>query len=54
MPSKYSYNQQKKDAGKGVKVGKIIKKVKKGNKKTYHELEVSTLCATLKVGDKIE
>eukprot|EP01051_Picozoa_sp_SAG22_P003409 SAG22_NODE_165_length_16780_cov_57.761525_5_plen_142_part_00 len=54
MPAKYSYNQQKKDAGKGVKVGKIIKKVKKGNKKTYHELEVSKLCAELKVGDKIE
>eukprot|EP01051_Picozoa_sp_SAG22_P026738 SAG22_NODE_8592_length_642_cov_22.127072_1_plen_33_part_01 len=29
-------------------------KVKKGNKKTYHELEVSKLCAELKVGDKIE
>eukprot|EP01051_Picozoa_sp_SAG22_P000719 SAG22_NODE_22_length_31438_cov_47.016529_3_plen_130_part_00 len=54
MPAKYSYNQQKKDAGKGVKVDKIIKKVKKGNKKTYHELEVSKLCAELKVGDKIE
>eukprot|EP01051_Picozoa_sp_SAG22_P017357 SAG22_NODE_2657_length_2331_cov_1.494624_1_plen_28_part_10 len=28
MSSKYSYNQQKKDAGKGVKVGKTVKKVK--------------------------
>ena len=34
-----------------VDASKIIKKVKKGNKKTYHDLEVSKLCATLKIGD---
>eukprot|EP01051_Picozoa_sp_SAG22_P011580 SAG22_NODE_1128_length_5460_cov_15.018280_2_plen_119_part_00 len=30
------------------------KTVKKDNKSNYHALEVSKLCATLKVGDKVE
>ena len=54
MSAKYSYDQQMKDAGKGIKVGKVGKSIKKGNKKSYHPLEVSKFCAELQVGDKIE